>query len=255
MPPRAGMRDWLDRRGPRPPHVRREDVHDVVGEWRGMPDRSTPTTLILDADGTYSIDAHIACFAAPCPSFENGTWQLRQGHDGAWYVLLLAQVNAQPSGKGRATYRVTRHHDGGVDAGISLARVEGDGGAWVALHQPIFVKQPDGPRFLDRRAPRGMGVAGPVDDFANDVADTAYARIKQRFYEDKDQIADDLIVTATPKVKQMVQDVLDDANTQARLGTEHAKFEADVRNGVLPVVVAGTALTLLGTFLIVKFTR
>lgn len=249
------MRAWLDRRGPT--HVRcnvsRQSPRAVVGEWRGMPDRAEPTTLVLDPDGTYRIDAHIRCFMAPCPSFEAGRWQLRQGHDGQWYVVLTALENALPSGKGRAIYRLTAHHEGGDVISLSLALVEGDAGAWVALHQPIFVRAADGPRFLDRRA---LGaVAGPVDDFTNEVADAAYDRIKQRFYQDRDQIADDLVATATPKVKQMVQDVLDDANTQARLGTEHAKFEADVRNGVLPVVIIGTVVTLVGTFLIVKFVR
>jgi hypothetical protein len=245
------MRAWLDRRGP--PHAQRHHFHDVVGEWQGMPNRSEPTTLILDADGNYRIDAHLRCVMAPCPSFEAGRWQLREGHDGEWYVLLLAIENPDPSGKGRSVYRVTALHDGEVELGLSLVLVQGDGGAWVALHQPIFNKNATGPRFLDRRAVGG--VAGPVDDFTNEVADTAYARIKQRFYDDKDQIADDLVATATPKVKQMLQNVLDDANTQARLGTEHAKFEADVRNGVLPVVAIGTAITLMGTFLMLKFVR
>lgn len=247
----AGMRAWLDRRWPR--HAARHEFDDLVGEWRASADdRSEPTRLVLSADGTYGIDAHLRCVMAPCPSFENGWWQLLQGDDRAWYVVLRALENAQPGGKGRALYRVLKRSDGGVE----LGRVEGDGGAWGALHQPSFTRDVDGPAFLDRRAPRGMGsVAGPVDDFATEVADTAYDRIKQRFYDDKDQIADDLVATATPKVKVMVQEVLDDANTQARLGTEHAKFESDVRNGILPVVVIGTAITLMGTFLIVKFTR
>lgn len=94
-------------------------------------------------------------------------------------------------------------------------------------------------------------LGGPVDDLAAEVADTAYDEIKARFYEDKDQLVDDVIATATPKVKDAVEQMLSDADTQARIG----RTEASLRNGMILIVGTAALATMFGTWLLVRYVK
>ena len=98
-------------------------------------------------------------------------------------------------------------------------------------------------------------LAGPVDDLATQVADAAYDELKSRFYQDKDQLVEDLVQTATPKVQEAMAQLLNDTQTQAALGKKEKEIEDRIRWGVLGVAAASTVVTLTGVYVILKLTK
>lgn len=94
-----------------------------------------------------------------------------------------------------------------------------------------------------------------LDAVMQHEADVVYDRFRVRLDQDKEGLADDLIKTMTPRLEAAATDIIANAKTAAFLGEQHQKFEQDVRNGILPVVIGGVLFTLAGTFLITKLVK
>jgi hypothetical protein len=125
------------------------------------------------------------------------------------------------------------------------------------------------------RSPVGMArrfghgaLSGPGDDLAQaifesdawkngtkDAANRVYDQVLARLQVDRDQLVDEFVASATPKVRAAMQELLNDADTQAAIGRTSQDIEDRFRKGIFQAVAAGVVTTLVGTFLIVRFTK
>lgn len=102
----------------------------------------------------------------------------------------------------------------------------------------------------------GPGMLGDfVDDIRNDLqanaqtfatsmANSAYDQVMQRFNAEKDEIVGGVIASAKPRVLE----ILDDADTKARIGQAQASF----RNSLIVGAFATAILTSFGTFALIR---
>lgn len=102
----------------------------------------------------------------------------------------------------------------------------------------------------------GPGMVGDfVDDIRNDLqaqagtfatsmANSAYDQVLTRFHQDKDQLVADVVAAAKPRVLE----ILDDADTKARIGQAQASF----RNSLIVGAFATALLTSFGTFALIR---
>jgi len=106
-----------------------------------------------------------------------------------------------------------------------------------------------------------LALAGPVDDLAEKVAamveeridkwaephvqhygDVIYNRVRERFDGDRQDIIDTLVYDAKPKVQKAVNEILDDAQTQARLGEAKSELRRALFFTAVGTAVATWAL-------------
>ncbi len=108
-----------------------------------------------------------------------------------------------------------------------------------------------GRRFGRSSMPATVGSA--VDDLAVQVANGAYDQLMTRFEADRAIIIDKIVTDATDRVELAIQAITNDSDTMAAIGKTEAAIETKFQNGIIQAVSVGVVVTLLGTFLIVRF--
>ena len=92
-------------------------------------------------------------------------------------------------------------------------------------------------------------------DPADVVPDALVAQLRARFAADQGQVVDDLVASAKPRVLQAAREVLESSSVQENVARVDAAISGSLRRSLIGAYAAGTALTLIGAFLMVRSTR